>query len=332
MKQMWAVLVSLTLTLAALSQPFAKAAGATSASVPVPELLAAGRVDDAIAAAQGRIQHSPKDAEGWHLLSRAYFALQKWDKAIEAGERAVALNPNNSPYQLWLGRTYAEKADDSSFFSAGGWAKKARQAFERAVELDSSNLAARSDLIEFYVEAPGILGGGTDKARRAVAEIEDRDPALAHLMKARIAEKDKDYAAAEQEFRAAVTASGGQASYWLNLASFYRRRERYNDMEQAITRAMASSKKRSNALYDAAGLLVRTGRDLGTAADLLRKYLSSGPPDEEAPAFQAHYLLGNILEKQGRKQEAAQEYRAALSLAREFDKAREALKRVETKG
>jgi len=48
----------------------------------------------------------------------------------------------------------------SSFFSAAGLAKKVRASFERAVELDGSNVQARSDLAEFYMEAPGVMGGG----------------------------------------------------------------------------------------------------------------------------------------------------------------------------
>jgi len=49
---------------------------------------------------------------------------------------------------------------------------------------------------------------------------------------------------------------------------------------------------------------------------------------EEAPAFKAHYLLGTLLEKQGNKQAAAQEYRASLVLARNFGRAQEALNRL----
>ena len=49
---------------------------------------------------------------------------------------------------------------------------------------------------------------------------------------------------------------------------------------------------------------------------------------DKAPAFKAHYLLGNILEKQGDKQGAAKEYQLALAQAKDFVRAREALNRV----
>ena len=70
------------------------------------------------------------------------------------------VEPNNGEYHLWLGRTYGEKADASNFLTAAGLAKKVRTEFERAVQLDPGNVMARTDLAEFYLEAPGIVGGG----------------------------------------------------------------------------------------------------------------------------------------------------------------------------
>ena len=52
-----------------------------------------------------------------------------------------------------------------AFLKAAGLAKKVRTEFERAVEFAPNNWEARTDLAEFYLEAPGIVGGGKDKAR-----------------------------------------------------------------------------------------------------------------------------------------------------------------------
>src|SRR5579863_1138426 len=139
--------------------------GQTCALAQPDQLLAAGRVDEAIQALQQKIEHSATDALSYNLLCRAYFMEEEWDHGISACERARNLDPQNSLYQLWLGRAYGEKADRAGFFSAAGLAKKVRIAFERAVELDPQNWEARTDLAEFYLEAPGIVGGGKDKAR-----------------------------------------------------------------------------------------------------------------------------------------------------------------------
>jgi tetratricopeptide (TPR) repeat protein len=300
----------------------------TPAPVGVNELLALGRVDDAIHALDLQLKNSPRDAQAYNLLSRSYFAMQKWDKAIEAGEKAVSIAPNQSEYHMWLGRAYAEKADHSSFVTAAGLTKKIRLEFERAVELDASNVNARSDLAEFYIEAPAFMGGGKSKARREAEAITQQDAAKGHWLQARIAEKDQRFDDAEQEYRNAIQASGNQGTFWLNLASYYKRQRRLNDMESAITSAIEADKKRPNVLFDAAQILYGAGRNFVGAASFVRRYLATGSTVEEAPAFQAHYLLGSILEKQGDKAGAAAEYKAALALASDFDRARTALSRL----
>jgi tetratricopeptide (TPR) repeat protein len=310
------------LTMAALVLP-AVAAAADSPS----DLLAAGRVDDAITTLSGKLNAVPNDAASHNLLCRAYFAVANWDRAISACERAVSLEPNSSEYHLWLGRTYGEKADASNFLTAAGLAKKVHNEFERAVQLEPNNVAARTDLAEFYLEAPGIVGGGQDKARAQAVAVAKLNPAKAHWIQGRIAEKNKDLSTAEREYRAAIDASHGGANAWLNLALFYRKAGRLDEMQDALKKAAAAPMDQPEVLVDAASTLLRANRDLSFATELVRRYLSSTTV-EQAPPFKAHYLLGTILEKQGDKEGAAREYQTALTLAKDFGRAREALNRV----
>lgn len=304
---------------------FAAVAGA---ALTPEELLSAGRVDEAVKVLKQRTASSAGDAEAWHLLSRSYYAKGQWDAAIAAAKRALDLKPNSSDYHLWLGRAYGQKADNVSWFSAISLAGKARSEFEKAVELDSNNVGARADLAEFYTEAPGIVGGGKDKARQQAELLAAKDATTAHLIKARLAEKEKDLLGAEREYRAAVEASKGNGGRWLDLASFYKRIARIKDMQHAIDQAVAAEKKSGEVFYDAATILYDSNLDLAAAARLVRQYLSSDKKVEEAPAFRAHFLLGNILEKQGQKQEAVAQYRAALDLNSDFAEARNALNRL----
>jgi tetratricopeptide (TPR) repeat protein len=300
---------------------------AASAADTAVGLLAAGRIDDAISTLQQKLSGSPNDADSYNLLCRAYFAVGNWDPGVSACEKAVTLAPNNSDYHLWLGRIYGEKADASSFFTAAGLAKKVRTEFETAVKLSPNNVSARTDLAEFYLEAPGIVGGGRDKAEAQAQTLSTMDAAKAHWVIARIAEKKKDMAAAEREYRAAIEASKGSAEAWLDLALFFRHADRLDDMEDAIKHASTAPMKEPVVLVDSAETLIRAQRNLPMAVQLLRRYLASNTV-EDAPAFKAHYLLGTALEKQGDKAGAASEYRTALSLARNFSQAQEALNRV----
>ena len=299
-----------------------------ASAADVPALLAEGRVDDAIASLQGRLSTAPNDAESYNLLCRAYFSLGHWDRGIPYCEKAVKLSPDNSNYHMWLGRIYGEKADRAGFLTAAGLAGKVRSEFETAVKLDPSNAAARTDLAEFYLEAPGIVGGGRDKAEAQAKALDALDPSQAHWVRGRIAEKNKDLVTAEKEYRASIAVSDGSALSWLNLALFFRNRNRLDEMEDAIRHAAAVQTGNSEVLVDAAATLNRTGRNIPAAIELLRRYLSSRSTVEAAPAFKAHYLLGTLLEKEGDKQAAAQEYRSALALAKSYSAAEDALNRL----
>lgn len=291
-------------------------------------MLAAGRVDEAIQTLQQQIDRSTTDAAAYNLLCRAYFMLEDWDDGIPACVRARDLDPTNSQYHLWLGRIYGQKASHVGFFSAAGLAKKVRTAFERAVELDPKNWQARTDLAEFYLEAPGIVGGSKEKARAQSDVLMALNPGMAHWVAARIAEKNKDPVTAERELRAAIVTSHSGVRGWFDLASFLRHAGRFDEMEEALRNLETGPIDHPPALLDGANMLLRTGRDLSLAVRLLRRYFSHGPV-EEAPAFKAHDLLGELLERQGDRKSAAEEFRAALALAHNYTRAQEDLKRIE---
>lgn len=174
------------------------------------------------------------------------------------------------------------------------------------------------------------MGGGRDKAEAQAQQLTIADPVKAGWLKGQLAEKYKDRAAAENEYRAAIQASHGAAGAWLNLASFYRRTSRLDAMEDAIGHASSAPMNQPQILIECAQMLLASNRNLPEATALLRRYLTSSPNVEAAPAFQAHYLLGTALEQQGDKPAAALEYRASLSLARSFTLAQSALDRLNT--
>jgi Flp pilus assembly protein TadD len=291
------------------------------------QMLDAGRVDDAISALNGRLSSAPTDAESSNLLCRAYFALEEWDRAESSCKRAIALDPRNARYHRWLGHVYGEKADRANFLSAVGLARKTREELEHAVQLNPNDVDARVDLAEFYIEAPGIVGGGEDKARTQAKLLHALDPAREHWIYARIAEKNHDMVTAEQEYHRMIEASKGDSEAWLNLALFFRHAKRYDDMERALVVTSQAPISKPDVLVDVAQNLYRTGRNFALAVKVIKRYFALGPV-EEAPAFKAHYLLGMLLEKEGDKAGAAREYRASLALARQFGLAQQALNRV----
>ncbi|HEY4933404.1 MAG TPA: tetratricopeptide repeat protein [Terriglobales bacterium] len=295
-----------------------------AADATVEKMLASGSIDEVI-----RTLSSRNDAASLNLLSRAYYAIEHWDDAVKNGERAVSASPDNAMCHLWLGREYGEKASAANPLSAASLARKTKSEFELAVKLDPANVQAHADLAEYYTEAPSIMGGGADKARDQATQVASYDEATSHWILAIVAEKDKRYPYAENELRQAIKVAKNPAQYWMNLASFFRRRSRLDDMQNAISQAIAQPNKSSEVNYNAASELLQSGRDFPTAVQYVKTYLASNAMAEDAPAFRAHYLLGQLYEKMGNKSGAVSEYKSSLALASGFAPAGKALGRVQ---
>jgi hypothetical protein len=289
---------------------------------PVHADLDLGKADDAIARLSSSLAANPADAEAHNLLCRVYYQEERWDDAIRECEAAVKLMPLVSEYHLWLGRAYGEKADSIHSIKAFGLAKKVRDEFERAVQLDGSDLDALSDLGEFYTEAPGIVGGGKKKAQGVAQTLEKSGPVQAHQLKGRLAEKDKNFQLAETEFKAAVNASGQSPDAWMTLASYYARQRQWNQMLETLHAGIDADAKADKphgpALVDAASLLTRSGQEPQLAIQLLRLYLDSPNKSADSPAFQVRAQLARLMDQQGDHQEAQQQNDAAAALAHQY--------------
>jgi tetratricopeptide (TPR) repeat protein len=122
----------------------------------------------------------PQNGDVQLLLTKSYLALNQYDAAVSSGEKAVAINPKNSEYHQWLGEAYGAKADHVSMFSAYPLARKTQKAFETAVQLDEKNFDAAQDLVEYDCTAPGVVGGGEDKAQPIIQKLMTLDPAQGH--------------------------------------------------------------------------------------------------------------------------------------------------------
>jgi len=279
--------------------------------------LQAGQADKAMSI----LSSLPESAEVHQLKCRVQFTLEHWDAAGAECQRAVNLDSNVSDSHLWLGRALGERAGRASFLSAYSLGKSAGAEFQRAVDLDPRNAEALADLGEFDSSAPGIVGGGTDKAEHVVALLDKVDPARAHELRGRIADGQKDYGTAEREFKAAISVSKRPAFEWMNLASFYRRRQRWEDMESAVENGLKAAQYDRHsgvALYNGALVLIKANRNSVLAAKMLEDYLAGPYLTEEAPAFAAHTQLARLRAQLGDKQGAWRERSAALGLAHDY--------------
>jgi tetratricopeptide (TPR) repeat protein len=287
--------------------------------------LQAGETDKALALLEPLTQPEG-EAEAYNLRCRVEYTLEEWDRAANDCEQAVKLDGQSSDDHMWLARALGQKASKATFLSAFSLAKRARTEFEEAVRLNPRNAGALADLGEFYYSAPGVVGGGISKSETVAAELDKIDPARAHELRGRIAEQHKDYDTAEREYKLSIASSGHPARQWMALASFYRGRERWTEMESAVRSGESAAQRDGQsgvALFNGASLLRETGRDPARAARMLESYLASSAKTEEGPAFVAHVWLAQLKEQLGDAAAAKRERAAALALAHEYKPAQD---------
>ncbi len=225
------------------------------------------------------------------LEGQDYFMLGEYSKATDAFQKAVALEPNNSEYNHWLGRAWGRRAETGSPFTAPVSASRARQYFEKAVQLDPKNQEAINDLFDYYLQAPGFLGGGIDKARTLAERIAAIDPAEGHFAAAQIADKEKEFDAAEQQLRRAMELAPRQVGRVLDLARYLAKRGRVQESEAAFERAEKMAPGSPKVLYTRAKVYVEQKRNLPVAKSLLERYLRSNLTPEDPPRDEALRLL-----------------------------------------
>jgi tetratricopeptide (TPR) repeat protein len=192
------------------------------------------------------------------------------------------------------GVEYGEAAQHANIFKKAGLARKAQAEFERAIEIDPNFLDARFALVEYYLRAPALLGGSDAKAVAEAGEIRRRNSVEGHHAFGRIFLHQKKYVEAAREYEHAVAADANFMDGWFEIG------------------------------YIAAV----TGTNLERGEEALRKYLAYTPARNEPPAYRAHYWLGAIFEKQGKKTDAKASYANSLRANPDQKDVQEAMKRV----
>jgi tetratricopeptide (TPR) repeat protein len=267
-----------------------------------------------------------------HEAGRAAMTAGKWDEAIGHFERAAAAAPTDASHQLWLGRAAGRAAQNANPFRQAGLARKAKGAWERAVALDPDGIEARVDLVQYYLQAPGIVGGSVEKARAMQREIARRDPLQGHYAAAQIATDRKDWATAEREYRAATTVHPDSAPAWLNLAGFYVERERWADGAATYEQWLTKRPDDPLALYALGRIAAVGGHGLARGQQALERYLALAPtptPTRQYPSTaNARARLGQVLARQGKGAEAKAQFEQALRLDPKNELAKEGLQKT----
>jgi len=337
-----------------------------AANDPAPEaLIKAGHWKRARPLVEQRYQANPGDARSAYLLSQVKAAFGDLDAAVPLAEKAVALDSNNADYHAQLGVVCGETAEKASLFAKAGWAHRFKEETDKAAALDPKNLDARFALMEYYLQAPRLMGGSRQKAGAMAEEISRINRAQGYLAQARLAQEDKDatreeaaflkaleaapedyeilvstaafynrdtqkkYDQAEKHSRRAVKVSPGQVSAYSSLAFALAAVERWPDLDAALAEAEKNVPDDLSPYYQAGRALLYTGKDMPRAERYFRRYLAQEPEGEAPTLAHAHWRLGLVLEKEGRKAEAVAEIETALRMRPDLTEAKKDLKRLQ---
>ena len=135
---------------------------------------------------------------------------------------------------------------------------------------------------------------------------------------------------AEKEALTARKIDADRTAPYSVLAAVYATGERWPDLDAVLGEAEKKIPDNLSPYLRASGTLLATGKDLARAERYARKYLSQEPePNSTTPAV-AHWRLGLILEKEGKKAEAVAELQTATKLDPKFEQAQKDLKRLKT--
>ncbi len=308
--------------------------------------------------------NEPDSAETAYLLSQVKLAFGDLDGALKLAEKAVALDGANSGYHFQLAAACGETAERASLFSKALWARRFKEEADKAAALDSKNLEARFALIEYYLQAPRLMGGGKEKAYAMADEIGKIDPAHGFLARVRLAQEEKNatqeeafylkalaagprnyevlvslanfyshdsqrkFDLAEKYARQAVRVDASQIEAYSSLAAVYALGGRWNELDATLAEAEKQVPDDLSPHFRAGRALLDSGTDLPRAERYFRKYLSQEPEADAPTLAHAHWQLGLALEKQQHKPEAVSEVQTAVRLKPDLQEAKKDLARL----
>jgi tetratricopeptide (TPR) repeat protein len=291
-------------------------------------LFEAGKYKEAKTLFEPAYKANTRDAAAAFYLGRIAMEERKNDRAADYFEAATKLDPKNTTYFLWLGRAYGREAQQANVLRQPGLAKRTRSAWERAIELDPDNLDARSDLIQYYVQAPGFMGGSTTKALEQAEEIRKRNALRGYLELGALYERDKKLADAEKSYVAAAKEKSDRHVGEYRLGLFYQSTGAFEKAFELFESMVTANPSEAGALFQIGKTGAMSGQRLARSAEALEAYLQTTPGRNDPSLAAAHWRLGMVHEKRQDRQRAKAEYETAVRLDPTFKQATESLKKL----
>jgi tetratricopeptide (TPR) repeat protein len=346
--------------------------GAPSAQTSTPSidaLIEANHFKRAQAQLGPILQKMPNDAQANYQMSKVSLAFSRVEDATREAEKAVAGNNASVAYRAQLVEALGVKlnSEGTGFLSRLSIARRFQAEAEAALKMDPRNFAVNTDLMQFYLEAPGMAGGDKKKAANLADNLVKLDPAHGYVLKAQFAEHEHQSSEAELNYKRAAEASPNDyeivataANFFLNLENqkgfpqaedfakraqkidpdridaynvltvLYVKQKRWPELQATLTESERHVPDNLAPQYQAGKFIFVTAAtdQFQLAEKLMKNYLTQPPEAGSPPLGAAHWRLGQILEKEGHRDEARKEIQTGVQLEPALKDAQQDLKRL----
>jgi tetratricopeptide (TPR) repeat protein len=295
-----------------------------SAANEYSPLLRTKKFAEAEKMANARLARDPANADAIVAKVEAILGAgpaSRGEEAVKLGEQCVARHPQASNCYLAWGNALGAKAMNAGIMSAMGYAGTIRDAFIKAVELDPRNTEARFSLLQYYVQAPALVGGGKGKAQTLATQTAAINPDAAKLMLAELDIAADRFAGAEATLMAMQpgsdeTVADKQRDLLASLGFHYLNEKKFGDGERVFRVLQKRFPDSEMGLYGLGRLQQQQGR-----------YREAIAAFEQAIAIldqaNIHYRIGQAAQALNDKPRAVAEYSKALPIRSGLAKSQE---------
>ncbi len=272
------------------------------------------------------IDKNDKNAEAYYVLSRVLFKLDELDDAIDVAEESVERNGNNADYHFNLSQLYIADIEDASIFRIPSLSSSIKEELLATLKLDPKHVGAIASLANFYLRAPGIMGGSNDKAIEQANKLIKIDEERGRLILARIYIELEDYNKAAEEANKLIKVDEYQGRRLLiqilgtsnNLSKI---EEEYKLLESKF-----GEDSEHFSLFNEYGYFLLQQNRIDEAIYKFKKQVTLVPKDANA-----HDSLGEGYLKKGMYKESLAEYQKALELNPKSENAKDKIADIKKK-
>ena len=288
------------------------------------KLYKSNKYDEAAKVLERISSRSAEYGKAQYLLGRIAFDQNDFDESVDFFKEAVEKEPTAENY-TWLGNAYGRYTQGLSKIRQGMVAPKIKKNYEKALELDPNAIDALKGLMEYYSQAPSIMGGSFEKAEEKANAILSLDKKEGYLALVTVYQRQEDIQKAENAYVKLVELD---SAYRFSFGVFYQNHQKFEKAFRLYSEMVERDSSNNMALYQIGRTSALWGEKPTEGITALELYLTRDL-EENAPSYAgAQMRLAMIYEKQGNKDAARRLYGEALKEDPEMQEAKQGLKRV----